>query len=207
MSFETAAAELRAREFARLASALVPTLEGLRLLNARELRASAARMLEHLGYELLTPEMAGDLLAEAVEELGRQGHASDALARLVRETAELVTAARSCTRSDELALAVKALESRKAAAEDLLRQFIKPVETDPTEPENRLHNTTTSLMANQITDTVITSEDCSRGEANPSKAPPPPRGDTVSRTSQHHPGANGRAGPTPRRLYAAALRR
>jgi hypothetical protein len=63
MSFETAAAELREREFARLASAVVPTLEGLRLLNARELRACAARMLEHLGYELLTAETAGDLLA------------------------------------------------------------------------------------------------------------------------------------------------
>jgi restriction system protein len=63
IAFETAAAELRQREFARLASAMVPTLEGLRMLNARELRARVAMMLERLGYELLTPETAADLLA------------------------------------------------------------------------------------------------------------------------------------------------
>jgi replication initiation protein RepC len=111
-------------------------------------------------------------IMQAVEELGRQGDASDALGRLVRETAELVTAARSCTRSDELALAVKALESRKCAVETMLRQFIKPVETDPTEPANGPHNTTTSLIVNQITDTVIASDECSRAQANPSKPPP-----------------------------------
>jgi hypothetical protein len=38
-------------------------LEGLRLFTARELRASVARMLEQLGYELLTADTAADLLA------------------------------------------------------------------------------------------------------------------------------------------------
>jgi replication initiation protein RepC len=111
-------------------------------------------------------------IAQAVEELAEQGDDSAALARLVRETAELVTAAGACTRSDELALAVKALESRKSAAEDMLRRFVKTVETNPTEPENRPHNTTTTLPANDINHTVITSERCSRDEAKPLKNPP-----------------------------------
>jgi len=111
-------------------------------------------------------------IAQAVEELAAQGDGSEALTRLVRETAELVTAARSCMRSDELALAVQALESRKSAAEDMLRKFIKAVETDPMEPENRPHSTTTSLMANDINHTVTAAEGCSRAEAKPLKTPP-----------------------------------
>jgi Restriction endonuclease len=61
--FAIAAQERREQEFSRLATAIVPTLEGLRLLNARELRERVARMLERLDYELLTPETAADLLA------------------------------------------------------------------------------------------------------------------------------------------------
>jgi replication initiation protein RepC len=106
-------------------------------------------------------------IAQAVEELAAHGDDSEALARLLRETAELVTAARSCTRSDELAVAVQALERRKTAVEEMLRQFIKPVETDPTEPENRPHSTSTTLMANDIHHTVIASDDCSRAETKP----------------------------------------
>jgi Restriction endonuclease len=62
-SLVIAAQELREQEFSRLAAAIVPTLEGLRLLNARELRARVASMLERLDYQLLTPETAADLLA------------------------------------------------------------------------------------------------------------------------------------------------
>jgi hypothetical protein len=61
--FVIAAQELREQEFSRLATAIVPSLEGLRSLNARELRARVVRMLERLDYELLTPETAADLLA------------------------------------------------------------------------------------------------------------------------------------------------
>lgn len=63
VSFDTAAGELREREFSRLAAAIVPTLEAMRLLNALELRAQVARMLERLGYELITPDTAAKLLA------------------------------------------------------------------------------------------------------------------------------------------------
>ena len=47
----------------------------------------------------------------------------------MQEAAELVKAARPCTRSDELALAVQALERRKDEAEHMLRELINPVET------------------------------------------------------------------------------
>jgi hypothetical protein len=63
VSFDAAAGELREREFSRLAAAIVPTLEALRLLNALELRAQVARMLERLDYELITPDTAAKLLA------------------------------------------------------------------------------------------------------------------------------------------------
>jgi replication initiation protein RepC len=68
---------------------------------------------------------------QAVKELSRQGHDSEPLERLVRETAELVIAARAAARSDELGLAVKSLESRKSAAEQMLRDLTRPVENSP----------------------------------------------------------------------------
>ncbi len=61
--FDHAAEILRQQEFARLTAGTVPTLDSLRFLNPRQLRASVAGMLERLGYELLTPETATDLLA------------------------------------------------------------------------------------------------------------------------------------------------
>jgi replication initiation protein RepC len=103
-------------------------------------------------------------IAQAVEELATQGHDSEPLAQLVRETAELVTAARGCTRSDELAVAVKSLERRKLAVEQLLRELIKPVETNPMGQLDEPHSTTTTLMANDINHTVIATEQYSRVE-------------------------------------------
>ena len=61
--FDHDAEVLRQQEFARLAAATVPTLATLRFLNPTQLRARVAGMLERLGYELLTPETADDLLA------------------------------------------------------------------------------------------------------------------------------------------------
>jgi replication initiation protein RepC len=68
---------------------------------------------------------------------------------------------------------VKALESRKATVENRLRQFIKPVETYPEGQPELPHNTSTSLRANQIPDTVITNKESSRAEAKPLKAEAP----------------------------------
>ena len=88
----------------------------------------------------------------------------------MRETAELVIAARASTCSDELALAVKSLESRKSAAEQMLRDLIKPVENSPQGEQNDAHSTNTTLNPNDINHTVITSEESSRAEAKPLKA-------------------------------------
>jgi replication initiation protein RepC len=96
-------------------------------------RIAAAAKLERDRMRKLRrrSSLARRAIAQAIEELGIQGHDSEALVQLVRETAELVTAARGCTRSDELAVAVKSLERRKSAAEQMLRELIKPVETNP----------------------------------------------------------------------------
>jgi hypothetical protein len=58
-----AADELQQREFTRLAAAVAPSLEALRSLSGRQLRAHVATMLDRLGYELLTPETAADVVA------------------------------------------------------------------------------------------------------------------------------------------------
>jgi hypothetical protein len=61
--FDAAAEDLRLQETTRLAAGIVPTLATLRFHNPSQLRACVAGMLERLGYELLTPETANDLLA------------------------------------------------------------------------------------------------------------------------------------------------
>lgn len=60
--FDVAADELHARELTRITAAIVPTVDALRSLSSKQIRARVATMLERLGYELLTPETATDLL-------------------------------------------------------------------------------------------------------------------------------------------------
>jgi len=60
--FPAAAEELRRQEFARLADAVVPTLESLRSLTPAPFRAEIALMLQRLGYEVLTDASAEKLL-------------------------------------------------------------------------------------------------------------------------------------------------
>jgi hypothetical protein len=62
VNFDLAADELQHREFTRLTAAVVPSVDALRLLTAQQLRARVATMLQHLGYDLLTPETAADLV-------------------------------------------------------------------------------------------------------------------------------------------------
>lgn len=54
--YVTAADELRRREFSRLASFVVPSLDSLRSLTPKPFRAEVAKMLERLGYEIVTDE-------------------------------------------------------------------------------------------------------------------------------------------------------
>ena len=86
-------------------------------------------------------------IAQALEELGAQGHDSEALRQLHRETADLVVATRGCRHSDDLAVAVKALDRRRTEAERMLRKIIKPVETASMGTENGPHSTTTNLTS------------------------------------------------------------
>ena len=120
-------------------------------------------------------------IAQAVEELAAQGHDSEKLGQLVRETAELVIASRQALRSDELALAVQSLERRKTEAEQMLRELIKPVEIDPVGAENGPHQyTTTTLTVNDLNHTVIARRESSR-LASPSGPddPCPPKPDRL----------------------------
>ena len=140
-------------EFIRIAAAAKVERDRMRKLKARKTLARKA-------------------IAQALEELGRQGQDSEALRQLVHDAAELVKAGSSCTRSEELALAVQALESRKAAAEQMLRELIKPVENNPKGQVELPHSTSTTLTPNDLNHTVIASEACSRAEAKPLKPEP-----------------------------------
>src|SRR4051812_32848003 len=113
-------------------------------------------------------------IAQAAEELGVQGHDSEALQLLLREAADLVKAGNQCRGSDELALAVTALERRCDEIQQALRELIKPVEKAPMGAENGTHNTITTLSDNDINHTVLASEGCSRVEAPSVPQPPYP---------------------------------
>jgi Restriction endonuclease len=60
--FAQADDELCRLEIARLAAAMTPTPDALRLMSPPVLRATVALMLDRLGYELLTPETAADFV-------------------------------------------------------------------------------------------------------------------------------------------------
>ena len=112
-------------------------------------------------------------IAQVAAELGRQGDDSEDLTQLTQEAAELVKEGNACTHSADLAMVVKTLESCQATLEDRLRQLIKPVETYPKGQEKLPLNTFTSLVVNQLPDTVMANEDCNRAEAKPLKAEAP----------------------------------
>jgi replication initiation protein RepC len=141
-------------EFVRIAAAAKVERERMRKLKARKTLARKA-------------------IAQAVEELGIQGHDSEALRQLARDAAELVKVGTACTRSDELALVVKSLERRRDEAERMLRELIKPVETDPKGFENEPHSINTTLTANDINHTVIASETSSQTNTAPPIPPSP----------------------------------
>jgi replication initiation protein RepC len=100
----------------------------------------------------------------------------DTWPRLEAEIADLLAAAHKVERSDELALIVKAAETRKTEAEQRLRDVSKSVETDPAGSENGPHNTSTNLTQNP-SDTVIATERCRSAETpvrETNTAPPSP---------------------------------
>jgi replication initiation protein RepC len=92
------------------------------------------------------------------EALAAGGNLPASWASLAADVAALVKAARQAQRSEELALVAKALENRKAEAEQWLRDVPVPMKTDPTGLENKPHTTNTNLTENPYQDTVVASE-------------------------------------------------
>jgi replication initiation protein RepC len=89
------------------------------------------------------------------EALAATGNLPTAWPSLAAEVSDLVRTARQAQRSEELALVAKALENRKAEAEQWLRDVPVPAETDPTGLENKPHAIHTNLIENPYQDTVI----------------------------------------------------
>lgn len=114
-------------------------------------------------------------ITQAGEELAAQGQAPAQWPGLAREVAGLAAGIRQATRSDELALAVEALERRQSEAEHWLRQLIKPVETNPEGLVNEPHQyTPTTLTPYPKKDTVTARRDSSRGVEGPESSSPSP---------------------------------
>ena len=115
---------------------------------------------------------------QAGEALAATGNLPASWASLAADVAALVKAARQAQRSEELALVAKALENRKAEAEQWLRDVPVPVETDPTGLENKPHITHTNLTENPYQDTVIAHRGSSQASppapfSSPSVTPAP----------------------------------
>jgi replication initiation protein RepC len=111
--------------------------------------------------------LARNAIAQAAQELGVQGHDSERLQELMREAADLIKAGSRCDRSDELGLAVNALERRRDEIRQMLRDLMKPVEKSPMGDENDTHSTTTTLIENLKKDTVIAANKSSSVEVAP----------------------------------------
>ena len=115
---------------------------------------------------------------QIAEALAAGGNLPASWPSLAADVAALVKAAAKAEGSEELALAAKALENRKAEAEQWLRDILVPLKTDPMGLENEPPNTTTNLPENPLQDTVVASERCSQdGQADslpsPSVTPAP----------------------------------
>jgi replication initiation protein RepC len=145
----------------------------LRYTEFVKIAAEAAAERARMGKLRRRCTLARKGIAQAVDELGVQGEDPGALDRLIRETAELVKAAKGCTRSEELALAVKALERRRDEAEAMLRRLVEPVDWSPMGLEKELHSTITTLNDNDISHTVVTRQDSSPAEISPQEPPGP----------------------------------
>src|SRR5487761_1764558 len=147
----------------------------LRYAEFVKIAAEAAAERARMGKLRRRCTLARKGIAQAVDELGVQGEDPAALDRLVRETAELVKAAKSCTRSEELALAVKALERRRDEAEALLRRLVEPVNWSPMGVENEPHSTVTTLNDNGLSHTVAAQQGSSPAETPPQDPPGSPQ--------------------------------
>ena len=151
--FDLSPLAMRYEEFVRIAAAA--KLERERMKELRRRKTLAARSIR-----------------QAIEELATQGHDAEMLRQLGRDTAELTSAARQAERSEELALVVKALERRKAEAEQWLRELIKIVDSNPEGLADEPHQYTITTLKDHLgEDTVIARQQRSRAEGAVPRAP------------------------------------
>jgi replication initiation protein RepC len=123
---------------------------------------------EHMKALRKRATLARRAIRQAGEALEALGPLPAAWARLAAEAADLVVAAKQAMCSEDLALIVKSLESRKTEVEQWLREVSKPVETSPTGLENKPHTTSTNLSFD-IKDTVMAAEECSPAQPAPTE--------------------------------------
>jgi replication initiation protein RepC len=136
------------------------------------IRVAAAAKIERERMKELRRRktLAARAIRQAIEELAGQGHDGDALRLLGREAAELAAAARQAEGSEDLGVIVKALERRKAEAEQQLRALIKPVESDPEGLADKPRQYTTTTLTENLTDTVIARQTSSPADGAVPKA-------------------------------------
>lgn len=128
--------------------------------------AEAKAERERMGQLKRRATCARRAIAQIGETLSRQGTLPPAWPQLAAETAELVAAIRTARSPDDLALIAQSLESRKTQAEAWAKEARRPVENDPTASPERPHNISTNPYF-YPSDTVIASEEGSRGEIAP----------------------------------------
>jgi replication initiation protein RepC len=146
--FDLSPLAFRFDEFIRLAAEARSERERMRGLKGRATRAR--RAIRQIGETL------AELHARPAE-----------WPQLEAETASLVASIRRAGRSEELALVVKGLESRKLQAEDWLRELSNVQEINPEGPVSEPHTISTNKPF-ELKDTVVASNGSSQGlETNP----------------------------------------
>lgn len=156
--FDLSPLAYRCEEFIRIAAEARAERERMRILRKR---ATCARRAIYQAGETLT----------ALGTMPSQWHP------LALETADLVAAIRQARSSDDLALIVRGLESRKAQVEAWLREATPPVSNIPEGLANEPHNISTNKLFDPK-DTVRLSEESSPGgEPIPQPSTPAGRSD------------------------------
>jgi replication initiation protein RepC len=168
--FDLSPLALRYDEFIRIAAAAKVERQRMKALRRRATLARRA-------------------IRQAGDELVVQGQLPENWAQLDHDVAELALAGRRATTSEELGLVVKALERRKAEAEERVRELIKAVETNPEGLENEPHQyTSTTLTPVDPSDTVIAQQGSSRGGKTDPLSSPSERRDNPERHLNLKPG-------------------
>ena len=113
-------------------------------------------------------------ITQILETAQEYGFYDDDWRILATETAELAQVLRSIDRLEEMESEVKSLERRWQSSRERLENLLKPVETGPSEPENRPLIYNYNLTPDPNKDTVTTSSTCSSKANRPVPQEPTP---------------------------------